>query len=86
MKTKRMRLAVSAFAFASLFAFGTLVQAQQTGANRDLGIFHKSDTNQSCGDRASNAAGGSERDADYRINHWTPNTYGLSGDYGRDEH
>jgi len=85
MKTKLLRLAVLTFAiaFASVFAFGTLVQAQQTAVDRDLGIFHKSDTNQFGDDRALNSAsGGNDRDADYQLNHWTPNTYGISGDYG----
>ncbi len=54
--------------------------------DRDLGKDHTSDTNQFGDDRASSPSGGSTgRETDYQPPRWTPETYGLSGDYGRDE-
>ena len=84
MKTKLIRLGVAAVVFASVFAFGALVYAQQSAVDRDLGAIHKFDTNQFGDDRALNSASGSSRDADLMPKAWTPNTYGLSGDYGYD--
>jgi hypothetical protein len=57
--------------------------------NRDLGAYTKDDTNQFGDDRAYNSSQrGNDRDADrqadYKASHWTPETYGLMGDYWRD--
>ena len=53
--------------------------------DRDFGAFHRDDTNQFGDDRAYESANGHKtREADYHLHHWTPETYGLRGSYGRD--
>jgi hypothetical protein len=51
--------------------------------DRDFGAFGMDDVNQFGDDRAYNPSNGrTNREADYQANHWIPETYGLSGDYG----
>ncbi len=52
--------------------------------NRDLGAYHKNDVNQFGDDRAYDSSSGHTSEGDYQANHWTPETYGLMGDYWYD--
>ncbi len=53
--------------------------------DRDFGAFHKDDLNQFGDDRAYDSSDGhTNREADYQAHHWTPETYGLMGNYGYD--
>jgi hypothetical protein len=67
---------------------GTPIPSHRGGAvrvDRDFGAYHKNDLNQFGDDRAYDAANGrSNREADYQAHYWTPETYGLMGDYGYD--
>jgi hypothetical protein len=54
-----------------------------TRVNRDLGIYHKNDVNQFGDDRAYHAGNG-RTEADRQTQYWTPETYGLQGDYWYD--
>lgn len=54
--------------------------------DKDFGNRHKNDTDQFGDDRAySSEKSGVGRDSD-KVLKWNPRTYGLGGDYGRDEH
>jgi len=51
--------------------------------NRDFGAYTMDDANQFGDDRAYNSSDGhGNRESDYQAHHWTPETYGLMGDYG----
>jgi len=53
--------------------------------DRDFGALHKYDANQFGDDRAyTSARNGTDKDMDNWAHKWTPNTYGLGGDYGYD--
>ena len=53
--------------------------------DRDFGAYHKNDTNQFGDDRAYDSAHGRPNsEADYQTHYWTPETYGLMGDYWYD--
>jgi hypothetical protein len=70
--------------FVFTLAFGAIAQAQ-TRVDRDFGALHKHDANQFGDDRAyTSASSGIDRDMDNLQRKWTPNTYGLGGDYGYD--
>jgi hypothetical protein len=56
----------------------------QINVAKDLGEFHKNDTNQFGDDRAATNVNGSNKDADFRAYNFVPDTYGLMGDYSRD--
>jgi hypothetical protein len=55
-----------------------------TRLDRDFAEDHLDDVNQFGDDWAYDSANGrTNREADYQAHHWTPETYGLMGDYGR---
>jgi hypothetical protein len=66
---------------------GVPLPPQQGGAvrvNRDFAQDHINDPNVFGDDWALNSSDGrTNREADYQAHHWTPETYGLMGDYGR---
>lgn len=54
--------------------------------DRDFGAYHQDDSNQFGDDRAYDSSGRDpDRETDRQEHQWTPETYGLMGDYGRDE-
>ncbi|SPF50784.1 exported hypothetical protein [Syntrophobacter sp. SbD1] len=54
--------------------------------DRDFGFDHEDDMNQFGDDRAYDSSGRDpDRETDRQEHQWTPETYGLMGDYGRDE-
>lgn len=54
--------------------------------DRDFGVDHEDDVNQFGDDRAYDSSDRDpDRETDRQEHHWTPETYGLMGDYGRDE-
>lgn len=68
--------------FAFIFAFGPFAQARQINVARDTAANHMYAANQFGGDQAYSSAFGTNRDADQSLFHWSPMTYGLSGNYG----
>jgi len=78
-------LSIVAAVFVLTLAFGAVAQAQHSGVDRDLGALHRYDANQFGDDRAyTSATSGTDRDADNYLHKWTPETYGLGGNYGYD--
>jgi len=60
------------------------VRRGATRLDRDFAEDELDDVNQFGDDRADDSADGrSNREADYQVHHWTPESYGLMGDYGR---
>jgi len=95
----RGKFTVIILAFAFIVASAYIANAQQASpsepavapgngavrVDRDFGSFHKDDQNQFGDDRAYNSSEGhANRESDYQSHHWTPNTYGLMGNYGYD--
>ncbi len=84
MKTKLVRLSMLAAAFAFVFAFGSHAQAAQMRADRGIGTYYKYDANLFGDDRATNTVPGAfNSDADSSRDRFTPETYGLMGDFWR---
>lgn len=77
-------LSVSGFSYAQSEHAGFYNEHGAMRVDRDLGAFHKNDSIQFGLDQAYTSARGTDRDADYRADHFVPNTYGLMGDYWYD--
>jgi hypothetical protein len=98
MSKRLIGLSILGVVFAFVFAFGASAQAQQMEkkgswfssdnqmrVDRDFGEFYRHDANRFGDDRAyTSTSGGTDRDADFRLFNWVPDTYGLGGDYGYD--
>ena len=92
MRKKLVSILVVAVFFVLAAAFGARAgdndwsaAGSQIRVDRDFGALHMNDTNRFGDDRASSSTfGGTDRDADFRLFHWVPNTYGIMGDYGYD--
>jgi hypothetical protein len=64
----------------------TYTKTRAMRVDRDLEANHEDDINRIGDDEAYNSAEHRNREADFRENHWSPNSYGLMGNYSRDEH
>jgi hypothetical protein len=85
MSGKSMTLSILAVVFVLTFGFGAYAQAQQISVDRDFGPLHRTDVNRFGDDRAvTSTSRGTDRDADFRMFNFVPNTYGLMGDYSYD--
>lgn len=82
MSKKLMKLSILGMVFAFIFAFSSLAQARQINVARDTAAGHSYSTNYFGGDQAYSSVFGTNRDADQMLSQWTPQTYGLMGNYG----
>ncbi len=86
MYKKLSSLFILGIVFALIFAFGSVARAQMfgysaPGVDRDLSAYHQGDVNLFGNDKAYSSANGTDTDADFRANHFVPDSYGLSGSY-----
>ncbi|MEN6438408.1 MAG: hypothetical protein ABFD97_07485 [Syntrophobacter sp.] len=86
MYKKLLSLTILGIVFTLVFGFGSVAKAEffdrtAPGVDRDLFAYHQGEVNQFGNDRAYSSAGGTDTDADFRANHFVPDSYGLSGSY-----